>query len=72
LAFTIGLYSSVPSQPPTAPAKQEDDNDDNKQAQRLLAGHTDLGEGGNGWLVVLLACIHFLRFLSAVSMLYGF
>jgi hypothetical protein len=32
LAFTIGLNSSTPSQPPTTPAKQEHNNDDNNQA----------------------------------------
>jgi len=63
LAFTIGLHSPAPSQPPTAPAKQEHNNDDNKQTWRSMAGP---GIPPNGNLEHL-AKVHFTAVLFSPS-----
>jgi hypothetical protein len=42
--FTCVLDSPVPSQPPVAPAKQEHNNDENKEQTQRLAGSGDLSK----------------------------
>jgi hypothetical protein len=42
--FTCVLDSPVPSQPPVAPAKQEHNNDNNKEQTQRLAGSGDLSK----------------------------
>jgi len=56
LGLTDVFHSPAPSQPFVAPAKQEDDNDNDKQAQqagRLAAGGDGLFDGGGNRLVVI-------------------
>jgi hypothetical protein len=54
----------APSQPPVAPAKREHDNNDNKQAQRAVAGLVGHPGGGLGCVFVILAKVHWSIFLD--------
>ena len=64
--FTCVLDSPVPSQPPVALAKQEHNNDDNKQTEHL-AGFDDSLYGGGQRLVVPLMQIHLIMFPVGLS-----
>lgn len=63
MAFTSDINSLAPTQPPTAPAKQEHNNDNNNQTQHPMADPGDPPDRGNERSVTILPKVHFLQSL---------